>query len=116
MLAHKLGRDLNEGMQANHHCDRQTCVNPDHLYEGTQQENIDDAIRRGRARVYPPGPSHGEDNGMSVLTDISVLAIRALAREGNMYQREIAALFNVTQSTVSLLRRGKVWRHVKEAA
>jgi hypothetical protein len=37
-------------MQINHHCDVSSCVNPEHLYAGTQQENIDDCIRRGRFR------------------------------------------------------------------
>jgi HNH endonuclease len=33
-----------------HHCDTPSCVNPEHLYIGTQQDNIDDCIRRGRFR------------------------------------------------------------------
>jgi hypothetical protein len=37
-----------EGMQINHHCDNARCINLDHLYLGTQRENVRDAFERGR--------------------------------------------------------------------
>ena len=36
------------GMQVNHHCDNMRCVNPAHLYLGTQKENVADMVARGR--------------------------------------------------------------------
>jgi hypothetical protein len=47
-LAEKLGRPV-EG-HALHHCDTPACVAPRHLYEGSPQDNADDAVARGRAR------------------------------------------------------------------
>jgi hypothetical protein len=47
-LEWSLGRPLHAGMLALHHCDNPACVRPDHLYEGTQQDNVDDRERRGR--------------------------------------------------------------------
>ena len=47
-LENKLGRLLLSGMQANHHCDNPPCINEEHLYEGTQQQNMKDAQERGR--------------------------------------------------------------------
>lgn len=41
-----------DGLQVNHHCDNSLCVNPDHLYLGTQDENMHDFQRRG------PAPEH----------------------------------------------------------
>ena len=41
--------DLPEGLQVNHHCDNPPCVQPEHLYAGTQIDNINDMIERGRA-------------------------------------------------------------------
>jgi hypothetical protein len=36
------------GKQINHHCDNGLCVRPDHLYLGTQAQNMRDAAERGR--------------------------------------------------------------------
>lgn len=47
-LKEKLGRDLLSGMVACHSCDKPTCVNPEHLFEATQIENIMDAVSKGR--------------------------------------------------------------------
>lgn len=49
-LERKLGRPLLPGLSALHHCDNPPCVNEDHLYEGTQKQNIGDAIARQRHR------------------------------------------------------------------
>jgi hypothetical protein len=44
-LRMKLGREIAPGMNANHTCHNRLCVNPDHLYEGTQRQKIDDMVR-----------------------------------------------------------------------
>ena len=53
-LEQALGRSLAPGMHSCHHCDNPPCVNPAHLYEGTQLDNVHDAIERGRARRMTP--------------------------------------------------------------
>ena len=57
MRVHRLMYCLANGMpfnhiddQVHHHCDVPQCVNPDHLYEGTQQDNVNDMHKRGRAK------------------------------------------------------------------
>lgn len=47
-LVLSLGRPLDAGKIACHHCDNPPCCNPAHLYEGTAQTNADDMVARGR--------------------------------------------------------------------
>lgn len=61
-LAHRLSYqtfvdDIPEGMQVLHHCDVPSCVNPEHLFLGTQADNMRDMIRKGR-RVWPSPAQH----------------------------------------------------------
>lgn len=48
-LSCHLGRPIADGMVVMHLCDNPSCVNPEHLKEGTQKENIEDCISKGRA-------------------------------------------------------------------
>lgn len=51
-----LGNKDIENMIVCHKCDNPSCVNPDHLFVGTTQDNKDDQIKKGR---QPTGPTHG---------------------------------------------------------
>ncbi len=87
-----------EGMWILHHCDNPACVNPSHLYIGTAADNNGDAIRRGR---NPPIPQK--------LTAEQVIEIRALPYQP---QGKIAAMYGVSQVTISKILRRKSWKHI----
>lgn len=57
-----------------HHCDNPTCVRHDHLFKGSQHDNVRDAMDKGRRR-YRGLP--GEDNAAAKLSDRAVAALRA---------------------------------------
>ena len=97
----KLGRPISAGMYACHTCNTPTCINPDHLYEGTPTQNADD---RRAAGANP----NGARNGSCKLTEIQVVAIRSSTET----ERALAAHYGVSRALVGDIRRGKKWRHL----
>ncbi len=93
-----------ERMQVLHKCDVPSCVNPDHLFIGTQQDNVDDMTRKGRQVKLK-----GEESGMAKLTDARVLYIR----KSKKTRRELSAELGVSLSTITQVINFRVWAHVK---
>jgi len=90
-----------EGKFVLHKCDNRACCNPDHLFLGDAKSNYDDAKRKGRH-------THGEMMGTAKVTEDLVKKIRA----ENLTQVEIAKKYNISQSSVSYIRRREHWSHV----
>ena len=88
-----------------HRCDNPICVNPTHLFLGTQRENMKDMWAKGRAK---PGVSLGEKHGMSKVTVEKVNEIRSSSMSG----KELAAKFGITPTTVCDIRKFRTWKHV----
>jgi len=80
------------------------CVNPQHLRWATTSENSLDKIIHGTI-------IRGEDCNLSVLSEDDVRAIRRL--KGTMFQREIAALYNVSRPTISMILSRKTWQWIE---
>ena len=96
-----------------HSCDNRRCVRPEHLREGTQAENLQDAVARGRvasgdrngARLHPERLARGEAHPPQArLTDEDVATIRGLVANGHSHRR-VARLFGVTFQTISKIVR-----------
>ena len=86
-----------------HKCDVRCCVNPDHLFLGTRQENIADRDKKGRA-----ARQSGEKNGFSKLTEAAVRHIRQKKMRGCDY----ATLYNISRTNISDVQKGRRWTHV----
>jgi hypothetical protein len=95
-----------EGLLVCHRCDNPPCVNPAHLFLGTQADNLADRDAKGRA-VY----RRGSKNGAAKLTEESVRHIRRRLKEGEL-QKTLAAEYGVSQSLIAQIRKGQVWGHV----
>ena len=94
-----------DGMFVCHHCDNPPCVNPAHLFLGTNAENVHDAMAKGLMRRA------GEENPNAKLRDVDVLAIRARAAAGET-QGRIAAEFGLTRGWVNAIVRRRRWAHL----
>lgn len=101
--------DIPDGLWVLHNCDNPACCNPSHLFLGTQQVNIQDAVNKGRNRG---GSRKGSQNHASKLKESDVVCIREHIALGILDQHEIGALFNVTNVVISQIKRGVTWKHV----
>jgi hypothetical protein len=86
-----------------HSCDTPLCVNPDHLREGSQTENLQEMRQRHRH-------TYGERHPHAKLTQNQVETIRILLDEG-VAAKDIADRFNISTTTVGRIRRGEGWAH-----
>lgn len=107
MLEIKLGRPIARGLKTLHSCDNPRCVNPAHLSEGTQKENLEQAVDRGRLKPSPPR-CLGERHGSAKLTVDAVHAIRA----SDETSAALAARFGVGRQAIDKVRKGERWSHV----
>ena len=118
-VRHLIAGDVIPEMDVCHHCDVRSCINPDHLFVGTRQENLKDAVNKGRMggryhwmRKWPEKISRGTTNGAAKLSESDVLEIRSLHMSGAL-QEEIAVMFGISQTGVSAIITRKVWTHIQ---
>ncbi len=86
-----------------HSCDVRRCVNPNHLFTGTQLENVQDMCRKGRfvAQI-------GEEHGRAKLSEVDIFNIRC----NPLSQGKIANQYGVSQSLISRIKNQHRWRHI----
>ena len=108
LLAHRVSWRLHrgriKGKRVLHRCDNPPCVRPDHLFSGSQRENVNDAIAKGRWTMPPSGEQHHS----AKLTESDVRAIRATAGSHAVVARQ----FGVSKRLILLIRKGRIWRNV----
>ena len=88
-----------------HKCDNPSCVNPDHLWLGTQADNMADAAKKGRM-------PRGEKSTNSKLTEKQITELLNLYATGNYSQEQIAKMFSISRTVVSNLLHNKTWKHL----
>jgi hypothetical protein len=109
-LAHRFSYELHngeiiKGQFVLHKCDTPSCDNPRHLFLGTQKENMQDKIKKGR-QAFVQGAYHPS----AKLNEKEVKQIWEL--KGKLSQSKIAEKFNTTQTTVSGIHIGKAWNYI----
>lgn len=104
--------DIPSGLLILHKCDNRKCVNPEHLFTGTQVDNMQDCIRKGRFKIVSDKfKAKGENAGNVKLNTEKVIKIKKMIRDG-IGNRVIAKEFNVVHGCISNIRVGKSWKHI----
>lgn len=106
VLAHRMAYEMligpiPEGLLVCHTCDVKHCVNPDHLFLGTQSDNQADMTAKGRGRV-------GSINGRAILDVNGAADIRHRFKLG-VQQKYLAREYGVAQQTISRVVRMETW-------
>lgn len=90
---------LSDGLVVRHTCDNPACVNIEHLEVGTQRDNINDKVRRGRQL-------RGENHGRALLTREDVDRIR----ESNETHRALVKRFSVSEGCINNIKLRRTWK------
>ena len=95
--------DIPEGVRVLHRCDNPRCVNPDHLFLGSDADNVADMMAKGRHRQgnTTVTAARGESHPKAKITDDQVRAIRDLYASGGYTQHQLALMFGVHQPQIS---------------
>lgn len=114
-LAHRMSfrahkGDIPKGMHVLHKCDVPACINPAHLFVGTQADNNADMRAKGRSSDGRARPkAWGERNGHAKHTERLMLAVKLA--DGTY--AEIAQIYGVSKTSVGYVKRGIQWAHLQ---
>jgi len=92
------------GLIVCHHCDNPPCVNPSHLFLGTDADNSADMVAKGRQRS-----PKGEEHALSKLKECDV---RAILAEPETHPSVLGRRYGVTPQLICSIRKRRAWKHV----
>jgi len=96
--------DIPEYIHVLHGCDNPPCVNPDHLFLGTNRINIDDMVSKHRQRV-------GKAIEYAKLNDQQVREIRSYP-SGFLSNASLGRMYGVGKNAIRKVRNGETWKHI----
>jgi len=95
--------EIPDGYFVCHKCDNPSCINPDHLFIGTQKDNMQDKIAKGRV-----GNTRCHD---TKLKPMDVLTIRSCLESG-ISKKDIARYYRLDRRYIFGIERGDYWKDI----
>jgi hypothetical protein len=136
VFAHRFSYELHygpipDGLWCLHHCDTPSCVRPEHLFLGTNSDNMRDAGAKGRMgaqrdpfgfsqriqdslRLHPERRARGARIHTAKLTEAQVRDIRHIYARGDISYAALARMFGVSQQHVSAIVKRRLWRYLED--
>lgn len=110
-LSHRVAWELTygpipKGKYICHHCDNPSCVNPSHLFLGTQLDNMQDMVYKGRSYDHS-----GENNPKVKLSELDVLEIRRLSSLG-VSAYKLSKMFLVSATNIHAIIKRQTWKQI----
>jgi HNH endonuclease len=102
--------EIPRGRMVCHHCDIKSCVNPDHLFLGSQTDNMSDALRKGRLKCPAASYASDESHQRSLLTNEQVREIRDSSL--NASQLHASGRYPVCHSALRRVKGRRTYRDV----
>lgn len=94
--------DRTKKLRICHKCDNRKCCNPEHLYLGTNSQNMIDKVRAGTS-------NRGERQGRSKLTEKEIIEIR---NDTLHNPTELAIIYNISRNHIYTIRNNRTWKHI----
>lgn len=109
--AHRVSWEIHNGpvpsgMYVCHHCDNPACIRPDHLFLGTQTDNMRDMSRKGRG-------ARGETTPGAKMTAEKVRQLRERYAQGDISMKAVGEMFGIKPHAVWAIIHRKTWQHVE---
>lgn len=96
--------NIPEGSHVLHRCDNRSCVNPEHLWLGTNYDNVMDKVKKGRAQGMPNNKFNAK------LKPETVIEIRRVAKEQGLNQSGVSRLFGIPRHTAWNILERRTWK------
>lgn len=113
-LAHRVSwiihnGEIPKGLQVLHECDNPPCVNPKHLFLGTNHDNVLDKVKKGRL-VVPD--NRGSKSGNAILGEDDVIRILSLSK-GGYSPKEISRMVSkISRTSIYDIVMKRTWKHI----